>query len=90
MRPFRVPHEDDLGDLGYDSLFLLASVVRHGSLAARQAATATDFSVGRVEGLFLQLLDLGAVYEADGFYRVTTEWRATVLRVLRRWNVLIA
>jgi hypothetical protein len=88
--PFEPPHEDDLGSLGYESLFLLAAVVRHGSLAPSQAATATDYPVGRVEGLFLQLLDLGTVFESDGIYRVTTDWRATVLRVLRRWNILVA
>jgi hypothetical protein len=34
--------------------------------------------------------DLGVVAQTSGSYRITTEWRSTLLRVLRRHNILIA
>lgn len=90
VRPFAAPQEADLSEAGDEALFLLAAVMRHNGLNVRQAATTTNYSVGSVEGLFLHLLDLGAVSEKDGIYCVTTSWRATILRVLRRRNVLVS
>ncbi len=90
VRPFVPPPEDELSSAGDGALFLLAALMRHGSLSVAHAATTTAYPVGRVEGLFLRLLDLGAVAENGGAYHVTTTWRASVLRVLRRRNILIS
>jgi len=90
VRPFRAPSEDELSVVGDEGLFLLAAVMRHNGLDVRLAAVTTAYPLGRVKGLFLHLLDLGAVWEDDGVYRVPTSWRATVLRALRRRNILVS
>jgi len=89
-RPFSAPAEDTLLSTGMEALFLLAALMRHCTLDVGQAATTTTYPSGRVAGLFLHLLDMGAVKETRGLYRVATSWRATVLQVLRRRNVLVS
>ena len=90
VMPFRSPSADDLAAVGDDALYLLAAVMRHGRLSAGQTAVAIDFSVGSVEGIFMRLADLGTVGVSGDNYYVTTAWRATVLRLLRRHNILIS
>lgn len=90
VRPFLAPSEEQLSEAGVEGLFLLAAVMRHGALSVTEAAITTDYPKDRVEGLFLRFLDLGTVSEEEGIYQVATSWRATVLRVLRRGNILIS
>jgi hypothetical protein len=89
-RPFKAPDEEPLAEMGDGALFLLAAVMRHNGLDVRQAAITTAYPLGRVEGLFLHLEDLGAVSRHEEVYRVPVNWRATVLRALRRRNILVA
>jgi hypothetical protein len=89
-RPFNAPDDESLLGAGNEALFLLAALMRHSTLNVDQAATTTAYPTGRVAGLFLHLLDMGAVKEVDGLYQVATNWRASVLRILRRHNVLIS
>lgn len=90
VRPFKAPDEEPLAEMGDGALFLLAAVMRHNGLDVRQAAITTAYSLGRVEGLFLHLEDVGAVGEHEEVYRVPVNWRATVLRALRRRNILVS
>ncbi len=88
IRPFMTPDEAELEAIDESALFILAAVARHGTLTPREAARAADYGVGRVHGRLVRLHDLGVVEAAAGSYHVTTAWRSTVLRVLRRHNIL--
>jgi hypothetical protein len=88
VRPFVPPDEAELEAIDESALFILAAIGRHGSLTPREVARATDYSVGRVSGRLVRLQDLDVVVVTGGAYRITTEWRSTVLRVLRRHNIL--
>ncbi len=88
VRLFRSPPEEELTELDDEALFMLAAVARHGSLAAGEAA-ALGYQPGLAELLLGRLLDLGALVASGERLRVSTGWQSTVLRLLRRRNILV-
>lgn len=90
VRPLRPLPEGDLQEAGGAALFILAAIARHGSLSAREAALATNYPVDRVQARMIRLQDSAVIAETAGSFRVTTQWRSTALRALRRDNILVS
>ena len=90
VRPFHTPSETELEGSGEEALYLLAAVARHGSLTLAEAATVTAYPAGLVESRLTRLLDTRVLDQRDQLFSLSTHWYTTILRLLRRRNVLIA
>lgn len=90
VRPFRRPVEDDLVEMSDEAHFLLAAIARHGGLTFEELPTVTAYPARLVGILLTRLVDLGALVDDGGRFRVTTAWHPTVHGLLRRRNILIA
>lgn len=90
VRPFLSPSETELEDSGEEALYLLAAVARHGTLSLADAATVTAYPRGLVESRLTRLLDTGVLELKDQLFFLSTHWYTTILRLLRRRNVLIS
>ena len=90
VRFFRRPSTAEIARMGDDALFILAAIVRHTSLSTAEAVRVTCLSSEICAPLVMRLDRLGVIEASDLSYRVALHWRATVLRLLRRRNMLPA
>lgn len=72
-----------------DEMFLLASLMRHGTLTAREAGAVTGLGEENARFSLERLEDEGLLHrEGSERYRVSRRWFVDVVRTLRRKNLL--
>lgn len=88
VRLFRAPTVADLDGLGERSRFLLAAIVVHENLSLLEAAEVTRYPTATCRLLLQRFLDQGMLQRSHGQYRLTTHWHRTVVRFLKRGNLI--
>lgn len=88
VRLFSAPRSEALDDLEERTSFVLAALVQHENITAGESERFLRYPIAECESALRFLEQRGYVFADEGRYRVTTRWYRTVLRFLRRKNLL--